>query len=795
MQITKRTGASEPFQLAKLQRVLNEAARDLSGVDVDAVAMDVEIGLYDGMTSSGLADLLLDVALSHVGDDPDYSLLAARILLFDLYKRILGKTSFSDLESAHRFGFPDYIAAGVERGLLSPRLAKEFDLDRLAGALRPERDLTFRFNGLFALQERYLVRDLIADDLLEAPQFFWMRVAMGVSLEEEDPTGRALAFYEAMSTFRYLPSTPTLFNAGTPLSQLSSCFLIEAQDSMDSIGKTLCDIMQLAKYAGGIGTSLTRLRATGSVIRSINGRSSGPIPFVKMMDAVIAGVDQGGRRRGTLAVYMEPWHYDVERFCDLKQRSGDDSQRAHTLNTVLFLNDEFLRRVEAGEAWFLLDPNEAPDLPELCGEAFTARYRHYVEEARAGRLRTFRTVAARDLFHRMLKSLVETSHPWLTFKDPGNLRCPIANAGVVHSSNLCTEIFLPTDAGHVAVCNLASIVLPSHLRDGAIDWAALASSARLAVRHLDDVIQANFYAIAEAELANVATRPVGLGMMGWSDLLEKLGIPFESPEALDLLDRLAEFISWHAIDASADLARERGSFPDFEGSDWSNGLVPVDTLERLDAQRGEPVAVARTTRLDWDAVRAKVAGGIRNGTVMAVAPTATISLIAGTSQSIEPPFAVVYSRNNISGKFLEVNENLVARLKDLGVWEEVAEQILLRRGELAQIDGIPSSVRALFRTAFEIPPSALVAQAAMLQKWVDQGVSRNVYLTTQEPASLAGVYLGAWHAGLKSTYYAFARPSMHAEATFAYDEAHPRAHLETAADEGACTTGACEACQ
>jgi ribonucleoside-diphosphate reductase alpha chain len=795
MQIKKRTGESEPFQLAKLQRVLDEAARGLPGVDVDAVAVDVEVGLYDGMASKGLADLLLDVALSHVGDDPDYSLLAARILLFDLYKRILGKSSFVDLGSAHRCGFPDYIAAAVERDLLSPRLVKDFDLDRLADALRPERDLAFRFNGLFALQERYLVRDLFANEVLEAPQFFWMRVAMGVSLEERDPTQQALAFYDAMSTMRYLPSTPTLFNAGTPLSQLSSCFLMEAQDSMDSIGKTLCDIMQLAKYAGGIGASLTKLRATGSVIRSINGRSSGPIPFVKMMDAVIAGVDQGGRRRGTLAVYMEPWHYDVERFLDLKQRSGDDSQRAHTLNTVLFLNDEFLRRVEADEAWFLFDPNETPDLPELCGVAFAERYRHYVEEARAGRLRTYRTLKARDLFHRMLKSLVETSHPWLTFKDPGNLRCPIANVGVVHSSNLCTEIFLPTDAGHVAVCNLASIVLPRHVIDGDLQWNALASTARLAVRHLDDVIESNFYGIPEAQRANEGTRPVGLGMMGWSDLLEKLGIPFDSPRALDLLDRIAEFISFHAIDASADLARERGTFPDFEGSDWSKGLVPIDTLERLDAERGEPVAVARTTRLDWKTLRTRVAGGMRNGTVMAIAPTATISLIAGTSQSIEPPFAVVYSRNNISGKFLEVNNNLVARLKQLGVWDDVAEQILLRRGELSQIAEIPVEVKTLFRTAFEIPAAALVAQAAVLQKWVDQGVSRNIYLTTQEPTSLAAVYLGAWHAGLKSTYYAFARPSMHAEATFAYDEARPKAHLEATPEQAACGTETCEVCQ
>ncbi len=795
MKIKKRRGTVEPFRLAKLQRVLDEAARGLPAVDVDALLIDVEVGLYDGMASRELADLLLDVALSHVADDPDYSRLAARILLFDLYKQTLGKTSFADLEAAHRFGFPDYVAAGVERGLLSPRLLKDFDLDRLACELRPERDLAFRFNGLFALKERYLVRDLMEEELLEAPQFFWMRVAMGVALGEDDPTGRALAFYEAMSTFRYLPSTPTLFNAGTPTSQLSSCFLMEVQDSMDSIGKTLCDIMALAKYAGGIGASITKLRATGSVIASINGRSSGPIPFVKMMDAVIAGVDQGGRRRGTLAVYMEPWHYDVERFLDLKQRSGDDSQRAHTLNTVLFLNDEFLQCVEADEAWFLFDPNETPELAELYGRAFSERYRHYVEEARAGRLRTFRTLRARDLFHRMLKSLVETSHPWLTFKDPGNLRCPIANAGVVHSSNLCTEIFLPTDASHVAVCNLASIVLPRHLRDGEIDWEALAASARLAVRHLDDVIEANFYAIGEARLANEATRPVGLGVMGWSDLLEKLAIPYETDEAVELLDHLIEFISWHAIDASADLARERASFPAFEGSEWSKGRVPLDSLERLEAERGGPIEVGRTIRLDWEALRRKVAGGIRNGTVMAVAPTATISLIAGTSQSIEPPFGILYSRNNISGKFLEMNENLVARLKSLGVWEEVSEEVLLRRGELAQIPAIPPEVKALFRSAYEISPAMLIRQAAVVQKWVDQGVSRNMYLTTQAPKALAEVYLGAWRAGVKSTYYAFTQPAMRAEATFAYDETRPKAHFEAAAQSAGCTAAACEACQ
>lgn len=806
MRIRKRNGTLEPFQDAKLRRIMDAAAGDLPGVDAEEVLIDVEVGLYDEMPSRELGELLLDTVLGHVQHEPAYSLVAARVLLFDLYKKVLGKASFADLTPAHRMGFADYVRAGVERGLLSEVLPTHFDLDRLAAALRPERDLSFRFNGLFALKERYLVQDLVRGEILEAPQFLWMRVAMGVALGEDDPTGRALGFYDAMSTFRYVPSTPTLFNAGTPHSQLSSCFLMEAQDSMEAIGKTLTDIMRLAKHAGGIGASITKLRATGSVIRSINGRSSGPIPFIKMMDAVIAGVDQGGRRRGTLAVYCEPWHFDVERFLDLRQRAGDEAQRVHTLNTVLFLNDEFLRRVEADDAWWLFDPNETPDLADLYGAGFSERYRHYVEQARDGRLRMVRTVRARELFRRMLTSLVETSHPWLTFKDPGNLRCPVRNAGVVHSSNLCTEIFLPADEGQVAVCNLASLVLPRHMTEaGEIDWDALARSTRLAIRHLDDVISVNFYAIPEAERANGATRPVGLGVMGWADLLERLGIPFASDEAVDLLDRLVEFVSWHAIDASADLARERGSFPAFEASDWSLGRVPVDTVELLAGERGAPVDVGASRRLDWEGLREKVAAGMRNGTVMAIAPTATISLIAGTSQSIEPPFAVVFTRNNISGKFLEVNENLVERLKALGAWDEVAEEIVLGRGELAGVPGVPIEVKELFRTAFEIPAGALVRQAAVAQKWVDQGVSRNVYLAARDPEALSELYLGAWRRGLKSTYYAFSRPAMRTEATFAYDEQRPRAHLEPAgkavvAEQGdACGTEpgavACDACQ
>ncbi|MBW3590230.1 MAG: ribonucleoside-diphosphate reductase subunit alpha [Actinobacteria bacterium] len=729
--------------------------------------------------SHELGELVLSSCLQHVQDDPGYSLLAARVLLFDLYKKALGKHSFDDIKAAHAERFAGYIAEGVERKLLSERLAEEFDLQRLGEALEPSRDLQFRFNGLFALKERYLVQDLETGELFDTPQFFWMRVAMGVAFGEDDPTQRAIDFYNAMSTMQYIPSTPTLFNSGTPSSQLSSCFLMEAQDSMEAIGKSLTDIMQLAKYAGGIGASITKLRATGSVIKSINGRSSGPIPFIKMMDAVISGIDQGGRRRGTLAVYCEPWHYDIERFLDLKQRAGDESQRVHTLNTVLFLNDEFMSRVEHDEPWTLFDPNEVTDLAELYGQEFSDRYKFYVEEARAGRIRSFRTVRARGLFHKMLKSLVETSHPWLTFKDSGNVRCPISNAGMVHSSNLCTEIFLPTDEDNVAVCNLASVVLPKHLNeDNQIDWESLREATQLAVRHLDDVIDANFYAIPEAERANKNTRPVGLGFMGWSDLLERMGLPFESTEALDLLDQVVEFISFHAIDASADLARERGSFPAFEGSDWSKGVVPIDTLLRLDKERPEPVDVTRDFHLDWESMREKVAGGMRNGTVMAVAPTATISLIAGTSQSIEPPFSNVYARNNISGKFLEINENLVERLKERDLWDDVSEDILQHQGELANMEQIPADIKALFRTAYEISPLVLIRQGSVVQKWVDQGASRNVYLTTKNAEALSQIYLTAWKAGLKSTYYAFSQPGSRSEATFAYDESRPKAHLE-----------------
>lgn len=809
MHVTKRNGTRELYDSGKALRTLQRASRGLDGVDAAELLHEAELVIYDGVTTRELREALVNAATQNIQRDPDHGTVAARLLLGDVYCQALGKQAIDDVVAGTRVRFPSLVQAGVDRGLLEAAIVGRFDLARISAALDATRDEHFDYMGLATLVDRYLLRDHEANRVLETPQTFWMRVAMGVSWKEDDPTSRALAFYEKMSRLEYVPSTPTLFNACTPYSQLSSCFLMETQDSIAEIGDALKDVMLLAKYAGGIGTSVTRLRATGSHIRTINGKSSGPIPFIKMMDAVISGVDQGGRRRGTLAVYMEPWHYDIDKYLALKQRAGDEHLRAHTLNTVLWLNDEFLRRVEQDEEWHLFDPNETPDLPDLYGEAFSARYKEYEAVARRGELRLVKRVKARELFERMLKNLQETSHPWLTFKDAGNLRSPIKNVGVVHSSNLCTEIFLPTDKDHVAVCNLTSINLARHLTpEGSVDWERLAESVRLAIRQLDNVIDANYYAIPEAERANKATRPVGLGVMGLSEVLETMRLPYDSPHAFELFDRIVERISFEAIRASHLLALERGSFPRFEGSDWSQGVLPIDTIDHLEKERGNKIEVDRTQRLPWDTLRPLVSQGMRNATVMAIAPTATIGLIAGASPSIEPNFSNIFSRNNLGGKFLEVNHNLVQELKRLGLWERLHEEILRRRGDIQAIPQMPPEIRLVYRTAYDIAGAAQVEMAARAQKWVDMGISRNMYLSTKDPARIVQTYLTAWRKGLKSTYYAFFKTTMFSEASYATDDTKRRAEWTPTASrpasasaprtEGeACNANdpTCEACQ
>lgn len=501
-----------------------------------------------------------------------------------------------------------------------------------------------------------------------------------------------------------------------------------------------------------------------------------------------------------MAVYCEPWHYDIEKFLTLKQRVGDETQRVHALNTALFLNDEFLRRVENDDAWYLFDPKEVNDLTELYGQKFSKTYQEYCERAEKNQIRMYRKIEARDLFKKILTNLLETSHPWLTFKDAANIRCPIKNVGTIHSSNLCTEVFLPTDREQVAVCNLTSLNLARHLStENTVDWKKLEETIKLAIRQLDNVIDANYYAIPEAENANKKTRPVGLGVMGLADMFEKMNIQYDSEPALELFDQIIEFISYHAIEASADLAAERGSFPAFAGSEWSKGKVPIDTLNDLDEERNNSVETNRKVQLDWDKPRTKVRVGMRNGTVMAIAPTATISIIAGTTQSIEPTFSNVYSRNNLSGKFIEINENLVSHLKNAGLWEQVSEPILVNRGELNRIQEIPEKLKKLFKTAYSISPYYLIEYAARAQKWIDMGCSRNMYFNSKNLETLEKTYLSAWRKGLKSTYYAYFQTSMHAEASYAYNEQSPqspRTVLLTKQDDSCnISSGNCSACE
>ncbi|AEB11599.1 ribonucleoside-diphosphate reductase subunit alpha [Marinithermus hydrothermalis] len=743
------------------RRLLNTLARPLGPAGEAArqlIAADLE-----ALKGTGEAEaVLLAAATQNIHLEPAASQIAVRVLLRHNYREALGTPTPSP--AAYRQGFIRYVQNAIREGYLDPRLG-DLDLEALATTLRPERDAELPYAGLVALLDRYVVRDLVSGRVLETPQFLFMRVAMGLALAEAEPLAWIPRFYEAISRRRVLPSTPTLFNAGTPHPQLSSCYLWVIEDSLDAILDGLQTFGKLAKYAGGIGASLTKLRAKGAPVRGISGHSSGVIPFLNVYDALIQAVNQGGRRRGTMAAYLEPWHLEVEAFLDLRKNTGDPYLRVRRLNTALFVPDEFMRRVERGEAWYLFDPQVAPDLAETWGRAFDEAYARYIQAAEAGQLppRSWKKLPARKLYREILAVLQETSHPWLVFKDAGNARSALAAVGMVHSSNLCTEIFLPTSQEEIAVCNLASLNLAAYLQRGRIQWRALAKSAHLAMRMLDNVIDQNLYPDPRAEQSNWNNRPVGLGIMGFSEVFSRLGLAYPDPEAYALTDRITEYVSYHAIQASALLARERGAFPRFPRTTWAQGRLPLDTLEDLERLRGAPVEVSREARLDWDALRPLVQKGMRNSTVMAIAPTASISLIAGTTPSLDPYYANVFSRNNLSGKFLEVNPVLVEALKRAGLWEEVRERIVEERGDLSEIEAIPEPLRRRFPTAYQIPPTAYIEHAARAQKWVDMGVSRNLYLQERSLEAMEAVYLEAWRKGLKSTYYLYVAPRMYAE--------------------------------
>ena len=764
--VVKRSGEREPYDANKINLAIEAAS---AGLDenitwVTQIASELELTLFDGITTQQLDEAVIQVALQNVKDDPAFDIVAARLLLKTIYKRVLGDyETAAELKELHRSHFAVNVKRGVDEGLLDPRLTQLFDLDFLATQLEPAHDELLKYIGVVTLNNRYGIKGRNGD-ALEVPQYFWMRIAMGLSLNEADPTKAALAFYEKMSSLEYLAAGSTLVNAGTIYPQLANCFVMEMQDDMEHIAKTTRDVMWLTKGTGGIGLSVTKLRAQGSPIRSNNTTSTGPIPFMHTIDSILRAVSRGGKKFGALCFYMENWHMDFPEFLELRNNSGDPYRRTRTANTAVWISDEFMKRVQNDDDWYLFDPLEVSDLNELYGKAFSARYNEYVAKAEAGEMRLFKKITAREQFKAILISLQTTSHPWLTWKDTINNRALNNNTGTIHLSNLCTEITLPQDEDNVSVCNLASINLSQHLDDaGQLDFAKIEASARLAVRQLDNLIDITRSSVKEADFSNAQNRAVGLGVMGFTDVIEKLGISYESEAAYDLIDEIMEHVSYAAIDASAELAKERGAYPNFEGSRWSEGLVPLDSIALTEADRGVAIKVNRTTRLDWDALRAKVKGGMRNATLMAIAPTASIGLVAGTTPGLDPQFAQIFSRATSNGKFLEVNANLVHDLQKLGIWESTREAILRSQGDIQNVAAIPDNLKEVYKTSFQLSPYAFLEVAARAQKWIDQAISRNMYLETRDLGDMMDIYFAAWERGVKTTYYLHMKPRHTAE--------------------------------
>ncbi|MBZ0113011.1 MAG: ribonucleoside-diphosphate reductase subunit alpha [Thermoanaerobaculia bacterium] len=752
--VIKRDGHTALFSVKKLEQNILRAADELGDqVDVDMITREVINNVYDEVPAEHIERALVLASAAFIERDPCYNYVAARLLLQKLYKEVIGRSTHGEnLDRAYREAFHQGIRTGAEEGRFDSRMT-DFDLDLLANSLKLERDLEFQYLGVQTLYDRYFLR---ADNVpVELPQGFWMRVAMGLAIEEDNPNERALEFYNLMSQLLYVPSTPTLFHAGTAHPQLSSCYLTTVNDDLKHIFKCLADNAQLSKWSGGIGNDWTNIRATGSRIHSTNVESQGVVPFLKIANDVTMAINRSGKRRGATCAYMETWHYDIEDFLDLRKNTGDERRRTHDMNTANWIPDLFMKRVIRDEAWTLFSPDETPDLHSLYGSAFERAYIAYESKAEAGEILMYKSVQAKDLWRKMLTMLFETGHPWMTFKDPCNIRSPQDHVGVIHSSNLCTEITLNTSADETAVCNLGSINLARHVGDEDIDVDRLATTTATAMRMLDNVIDINYYPTDEAKNSNFKHRPVGLGVMGFQDALYKLNIPFESQDALDLTDRIQEIVSYHAILSSSQIAKERGSYPTFSGSKWDRGIFPFDTLDLLEKERGVPVEVNRTQRLDWGPVKRHVAEhGMRNSNTMAIAPTATISNISGCFPCIEAIYKNIYVKANISGEFTIVNSYLIEDLEKLGMWnDEMLDQLKYYDGSVQQIPGIPDTLRAKYKEAFEISSMWALRLTAARAKWIDQSQSHNVFMKGVSGRLLSEAYIAAWKMGIKTTYY------------------------------------------
>lgn len=770
LQITKRDGTKELFDADRINRALERASKGLPDVvsKVTQIATEMQLTLYDGITEEELDEAAINTSLQNVKEDPDFDKIATRLLLKTVYKRILGdyeRGNADVVKQRHAEVFPNFIKDSVESGILDSRMVEKYDLEDLAKSIDSSRDELFQYAGLSTLLNRYSIKDK-KQKPIETPQFFFMRVAMGLAYNEKNPNEWAKKFYEKMSKHEYLGGGSTNIKSGTPTPAMSNCFLMDIYDDIESIAKGVSDVIKISKATGGIGANITRLRATGSPLSSDNTTSSGPTPFAKIIDTAIRAIQRGGKKKGALCFYMENWHLDFLDFVDWRHNAGDDYLRMRTANTAAFMTDEFMKRVKNKQTWYFFDPKETGDLIELYGSAFSKRYAEYIQKAEAGELRTFKTIPAEQLLRQMLVSLQGTSHPWLTWKDPMNLRALNNNTGTIHMSNLCTEICLPQDRDNTAVCNLASVNISRHIDGQKVNWQQFEETIRVAIRHLDNLIDINVLPTPESIKSDSENRAVGLGLMGLADAFERMGYAYDSESAYDFSDQVFEFMSYIAIDESTRLAEERGSYQNFQGSEWSKGLVPIDTLQKLEDDRGVELKIDKDSKhkgLNWDILREKVKKGMRNATVMAIAPNANIGLVVGTTPGIDVRFAQVFSRNKISGKYLDINHNLVKDLKDLGIWEKVKEEIIQNQGDISDIALIPENIREIYKTSFTTSPVGVIEVAARAQKWIDQALSRNMYLETRDIDETMRVYQVAWEKGLKTTYYLHMKPRHSAE--------------------------------
>jgi ribonucleoside-diphosphate reductase alpha chain len=755
LRVKKRDGRVILFDVNKINQMIKEAVRGFEEVvSVEEISKEVVKNIYDGVTVDEIEKALILASISFIERDPSYNLVSARLFMYKLYREVVGEAyNNPNMENLYRSSFTYSIQKGIEDDILDKRLL-EFDLERLSKALDIEADNKIQYMGIEMLYDRYLITSS-GKRRTEMPQSFWMRVAMGLALEEEDKNEKAIEFYKLLSSLKFVSSSPTLFNSGTTHAQLSSCFLTTVMDDLHHIFKSFGDNAQLARWAGGVANDWTNIRGVGSEIKSSKIESQGVVPFLKIANDTSLAINRSGRKRGAVVAYLETWHFEIEDFLDLKRNTGDDRRRAHDMHTANWIPDLFMKRVMNNQSWTLFSPSDVPDLHDLYGKKFEKRYEEYEEMAKRGEIPQHKIVDAVKLWRKMLSMLFETGHPWITFKDPSNIRSPQDHIGVVHSSNLCTEITLNTSEDEVAVCNLGSINLARHIVDGRLDSEMIEKTVRTAIRMLDNVINLSFYPTKEARNSNLKHRPIGFGLMGFQDALFMCDINFESKEAVDFSDRSMEILSYYAIMVSSELAKERGTYESYKGSKWDRNIFPVDTLDLLEQERGMKIEVSREEHLDWTAVRNHVKEhGMRNSNVMAIAPTATIGNISGVFPCIEPIYKNIYVKSNITGEFTIVNHYLVNDLKKLNLWNgEMLDQLKYNDGNLDNIAGIPDSLKLKYKQAFDIDPHVLIDMAAVRGKWIDQSQSLNIFIQGVSGKKLDDAYTYAWNKGLKTTYY------------------------------------------